>query len=261
MMISLQDVTKTFVSRDREIEALHGVTLEIEEHSFVAFVGPSGCGKSTVLNLIAGLASPSSGTVRYRGEPVDGPNTRVGYMTQRDLLLPWRTVEQNVALPLELARRRASPKERSERVRQALQTVNLDGFEKQFPAELSGGMRQRVALARSLIYDPETLLMDEPFGALDAQLRLTMQDELLRICGRTRSTTVFVTHDLEEAIALSDRVVVFTGRPGRPKIDRPVLLPRPRDVYEVRFTAEFAELHKELWHALEDEVRTTREAR
>jgi NitT/TauT family transport system ATP-binding protein len=258
VLIELQSVTKTFASRDREIAALADVSLQIEEHSFVSFVGPSGCGKSTVLNLIAGLAAPTSGSVTYRSSPVAGPNARVGYITQRDLLLPWRTVEQNVALPLELHRRRTPAVERTERVRRVLQTVNLSGFEKQFPAELSGGMRQRVAIARSLIYDPETLLMDEPFGALDSQLRLTMQDELLRIWERTHSTIVFVTHDLEEAIALSDRVIVFTGRPGRPKLDRAVALPRPRNVYEVRFTPEFTELHKELWRSLEDEVRGTR---
>lgn len=252
--IRLDSVGKSFDRDGSSVAALDSTTFAIGREEFVAFVGPSGCGKSTVLNMVAGLFAPSSGSITYDGSPVRTLNRRVGYMTQKDTLLPWRTAAGNIAAPLELMCRRTGAKERAERVSQMIRLVGLQGFERHFPAELSGGMRKRVALARMLVYEPETLLMDEPFGALDAQLKLVMQSELQRIVGLGRKTVLFVTHDLGEAIAVADRVVVFSGRPGRIKAVQKVDLPRPRDVYRVRFSREFSALYESLWDELKDEV-------
>ncbi|MBI2527359.1 MAG: ABC transporter ATP-binding protein [Candidatus Rokubacteria bacterium] len=254
-VIELRGVAKTFVTKGRALAALADVSFSVAPGEFIAIVGPSGCGKSTLLNLIAGLGGAVTGQVLYRGAPVQTVNTGVGYVTQDDNLLPWKTAAGNVGVALGLRIRRMPPGERSRRVRAYLDKMNLTGFEHYYPAELSGGMRKRVALARALVYDPETLLMDEPFGALDAQLKLVLQDELLRIWEATRKTVVFVTHDLSEALILADRVVVLTGRPGRVKLIREVDLPRPRDAFQVRFTEHFGRLHRELWDALKAEVR------
>jgi NitT/TauT family transport system ATP-binding protein len=252
--IRLAGVAKRFVARDRAVEALRPIDLTIHAHEFVALVGPSGCGKSTILNLIAGLLQPSGGTVSYDGTPVRGPNRRVGYMTQKDTLLPWRTAADNVRIALELKCRAVPRAEADARVAQIIGLVGLTGFERHYPAELSGGMRKRVGLARTLIYEPETLLMDEPFGALDAQLKLLMLDQLQALTRQRRMTVVFVTHDLGEAITLADRVVVFSARPGRIRTIRAVDLPSPRDVFRIRFTEAFAHLHEVLWDELKDEV-------
>ncbi len=252
-MISVDRVAKRFVARGREVIALDEVSLDVPAGEFVAFVGPSGCGKSTLLNMIAGIDRPSAGSIRHDGHPVSGPNRAVGYMTQVDSLLPWRTAEANVMLPLEL--RGVGRAEAQARAVALLDTVNLSGFARAYPIELSGGMRKRVALAQLLAYDPGTLLMDEPFGALDAQLKLVMQQELAAIRERTGKTVAFVTHDLAEAIALADRVIVFTGRPGRVKVVRDVDLPRPRDIFSVRFSPRFQALYEELWSALAPEIR------
>jgi NitT/TauT family transport system ATP-binding protein len=227
----------------------------VQRKEFVALVGPSGCGKSTILNMIAGLLRPTEGQLSYDDQPVNDLNLRVGYMTQKDTLLPWRTVKDNIGAPLELAAHRTSKSDRAGKIDQMIELVGLKGFEKHYPGELSGGMRRRVALARMLIYDPETLLMDEPFGALDAQLKLVMHDEIQRIVGIGQKTVLFVTHDLGEAIALADRVVVFSSRPGRIKMVRSIDLPRPRDVFRIRFAPRFTELHEELWDQLKDEVK------
>jgi NitT/TauT family transport system ATP-binding protein len=252
--IRLAGVGKRFVTRDRAVEALQPIDLTVQAHEFVALVGPSGCGKSTILNLVAGLLEPTSGVVSYDGTTVAGPNQRVGYMTQKDTLLPWRTAADNVRIALELKRRAVPRAEAAARVAQIIGLVGLEGFERHYPAELSGGMRKRVALARTLIYEPETLLMDEPFGALDAQLKLLMLDQLQELTRQRRMTVVFVTHDLGEAITLADRVVVFSARPGRIRTIRTVDLPRPRDVFRIRFTEAFAHLNEELWDELKDEV-------
>ena len=253
MTIAIEGVTKLFVRRGREVVALDDFSLEIPDGEFVAFVGPSGCGKSTLLNMIAGILSPTRGRVVHEGREVKGPNRAVGYMTQVDSLLPWRTAEQNVALPLQL---RGHPRATSTtRTADLLRLVNLSGFGKHFPSELSGGMRKRVALAQVLAYDPKTLLMDEPFGALDAQLKLVMQGELLKIWEASAKTVVFVTHDLAEAIALADRVVVFTGRPGRIKLEERIELARPRDVFKDRFRPEFQAIYERIWKALEPEIK------
>jgi len=254
-LIKLEGISKTFQRDSNAIMALSPTDLSIERGDFVAFVGPSGCGKSTILNMVAGLLRPSEGRLFYGGAPVDDLNLHVGYMTQKDTLLPWRTVTDNIGSPLELACRKTPKTERMDKIRQMIDLVGLGGFEKHYPGELSGGMRRRVALARMLIYNPDTLLMDEPFGALDAQLKLVMHDEIQRIVGIGQKTVLFVTHDLGEAIALADRVVVFSSRPGRIKVIRSVDLPRPRDVFRIRFAPRFTELHEELWDQLKDEVK------
>jgi NitT/TauT family transport system ATP-binding protein len=253
MAIEIRGVSKLFVRRGREVVALDDFSLSIGSGEFVAFVGPSGCGKSTLLNMVAGILEPTSGVIEHDGKVVNGPNRAVGYMTQADSLLPWRTAEDNVMLPLRL--RGMSQSEARERAANLLATVNLSGFHKHFPNELSGGMRKRVALAQVLAYDPGTLLMDEPFGALDAQLKLVMQNELLGIWERTRKTVVFVTHDLAEAIALADRVIVFTGRPGRIKLEEHIDLDRPRDVFRDRFSTRFQAIYERIWQALEPEIK------
>ncbi len=252
--MSLEAVSKTFHVRGQVIEALQPTDLDIRKQEFVALVGPSGCGKSTILNLVAGLLRPTSGRVLYDGEEVTGSNQRVGYMTQKDTLLPWRTAADNIRIALELKCRASSRSEANDKVRQLIELVNLKGFENHYPAELSGGMRKRVALARTLIYEPETLLMDEPFGALDAQLKLIMLSQLQTLTQQRKMTVIFVTHDLGEAISLADRVVIFSARPGHIRTIRDVPLARPRDVFKVRFTETFARFHEELWDVLKDEV-------
>ena len=253
--IQLAGVDKQFQVGDKTITALSTTSLDIRESEFVALVGPSGCGKSTVLNLIAGLLRPSHGTVTYNQQPFEGLNQYVGYMTQRDTLLPWRTVADNIGVALELQCRPTSKSERRDRIDQMIELVGLKGFENHKPGELSGGMRKRVSLARTLIYEPETLLMDEPFGALDAQLKMIMHDQLQQLTRARNMTVVFVTHDLGEAITLADRVVVFSGRPGKIRAIRDVPFPQPRDVFNLRFAEEFSHLHEDLWNELKDEVR------
>ncbi len=252
-LIEYRGIARRFHGRAGTVVACEHVNLAVRRGEFLAVVGPSGCGKSTLLNMAAGLLAPSAGQVLYGGVPVPSPNTDVGYLTQRDTLLPWRTVEDNVAIALEL--RGQGREARRQHAHQWLARMGLTGFEKSYPAQLSGGMRRRVCLARTLAYEPETILMDEPFGALDAQLRLVMHDELLKLWTGTHKTIVFVTHDLAEALTLADRVAVFSARPGRIRAIEPVDLPRPRDVFRIRFDPHFGELHDRLWSYLEASVR------
>ena len=253
--IRITGAAKTFHVRGQEIRALAPVDLTVHDREFVALVGPSGCGKSTILNLVAGLLKPNGGTVAYDGEPVSDLNRRVGYMTQKDTLLPWRRTADNIRIALELRCRPTSRAEADEKVARMIELVGLKGFENHYPGELSGGMRKRTLLARTLIYEPETLLMDEPFGALDAQLKLVMLDQLQTLTQQRQMTVLFVTHDLGEAISLADRVVIFSARPGRIRTIRDVRLPRPRDVFKIRFTSDFARIYEELWDELKDEVK------
>jgi NitT/TauT family transport system ATP-binding protein len=218
----------------------------------VALVGPSGCGKSTTLALVSGLDRSSSGSVSVRGTPVDGITPGLGFLFQRDALLPWKTVADNVALPLQL--RGVKGDEARRRVDEWVGRVGLRGFEASFPYQLSGGMRKRVALAQTLVYDPEILLMDEPFSALDVQTRNLMEAELLELWQGSGKTVIFVTHDLEEAIALADEVIVMTAGPARVKARYEVTLPRPRDIEQVRFDPRFTELYSRMWNDLRDEV-------
>ncbi|GAC1402729.1 MAG: ABC transporter ATP-binding protein [Candidatus Velthaea sp.] len=223
----------------------------------MALVGPSGCGKSTSLALIAGLDEPSAGSVRVRGRTVDGISDGVGFLFQRDALLPWKTVYENVTFPLTLRGIRGS--EAKARVEDWIGRVHLRGFEQSYPHQLSGGMRKRVSLAQTLVYDPEILLMDEPFSALDVQTRNLMEDELLALWQGSGKTVIFVTHDLEEAIALADRVLVMTAGPARVKATYDVTLPRPREVHEVRMDPRFVQLYSAMWSDLRDEVLTSYE--
>jgi NitT/TauT family transport system ATP-binding protein len=253
-MIEVRDVSKSFARRGVTTEALRHISLTVQDHEFVTLLGPSGCGKSTLLHAIAGLVAVTHGDIQYGERRVAGLNVGVGYMPQKDTLLPWRTVEGNVAIALE-SRRDVSPRERRARVAEQLRVVGLAGFERHYPSELSGGMRRRVILARALVQDPDTLLMDEPFGPLDAQLRLAMQSELLRIWEQTRKTVVFVTHDLDEAIALADRVLVFTARPGRIKCEVRIEIPRPRaDAFAVRSHPFYQAYARQIWDALKLEL-------
>lgn len=250
-MIELQGIGKAFRKGSEEVRAVSGVDLQIAPRSIVALIGPSGCGKSTLLNMIAGLYPPSEGQVIYQGQRVSDVNTDVGYMTQKDNLLPWRTVLDNVAIPLELAGRPQA--ERYEAARAMIRQVGLEGFEGKYSNELSGGMRKRACLARMLLYEPKALLLDEPFAALDAQLRIAMHDLLLRLWEANQQTILLVTHDLVEAITLADRVVVFSRRPARITHDQLIDIPRPRDVMEVRFTERFHEIHNAIWDKLREE--------
>ena len=254
-ILEYRNVSKVFFKGDTRVHALRNVTAQVERGELLAIVGPSGCGKSTLLNLTAGLMEPGLGEVLYAGKPVSGVNTRVSYVTQRDNLLPWRTVEDNVTLPFEFGERaRTSATERRERVQKYINVVGLKGFEKHYPAELSGGMRKRAQLARSLVYEPDVLLMDEPFGALDAQLKLMLQAELLKTWEGSGKTLVFVTHDLTEAISLADHVIVMSTRPGRVRAIERIALPRPRDVFTIRFLPEFGEYFERLWSALREDM-------
>lgn len=247
-IISAQGITKRFRRKDQIVSAITDVDLDIARGEFVCIVGPSGCGKSTLLNMSAGLMEPSHGTLLFDGKPIDGPNTEVGYITQKDNLLPWHTVEGNIGLALSIQHMEKS--KASARVAEMIEMVGLKGFEKSYPGELSGGMRKRVGLARTLAYDPPVLLADEPFGALDAQLKLVMQSELQRIWAETGKTVLFVTHDISEAVALGDRVIVMSSRPGQIKVDRRIDIPRPRDVFKIRHQPGFADLAEELWEIL-----------
>jgi NitT/TauT family transport system ATP-binding protein len=253
--IALEQVTQRFVlpREGRDFTAVHDVSFDVEGGEFVSIVGPSGCGKSTLLTLIAGLAPVTEGRISVDGRPVEGVNPRLGFVFQRDALFPWKTVAQNVALPLVF--RGVDGAAAAPRAAEWIARIGLTGFERYHPHQLSGGMRKRVALAMTMVYEPEIVLMDEPFGALDVQTRNLMENDLLEIWAQRRRTVVFVTHDLEEAIALSDRIVVMTASPGRVKSIYPIGLPRPRSVTEIRFHPDFGRLYETIWKDLKDEVR------
>ncbi|MEY9359227.1 NitT/TauT family transport system ATP-binding protein [Bradyrhizobium yuanmingense] len=256
--IAVQGLAKRFNASGREFVAVDDVSFEVKQGEFVALLGPSGCGKSTILNMVAGLLPRSGGRILIDGDSVETGevNPRVGYVFQRDTLFPWRTVEQNIGYGLEIA---GMPKsERAGRVATAVEKAGLAGFAQSFPRMLSGGMRQRVALMRTLILEPEILLMDEPFGALDTHTKLEMHKTLLEIWERERQTVLFVTHDLGEALTLASRIILLSARPGRLKEDFDVAIPRPRDPVAVRETAEFARLYSHIWHSLGEEFRRTR---
>ena len=255
-MIDLRHVSKSFHKRDTVVDAVNDINLTIERHEIVAVIGPSGCGKSTLLNMIAGLYAPTRGQVVYKGVGISHINTDVGYMTQKDNLLPWRSVRDNVAFPLELAG--LSKSERAARADRVIEHVGLQGFEDRFPNELSGGMRKRACLARMLLYGAETSLLDEPFAALDAQLKLTMHDLVLRLAAENGQTIVLVTHDLMEAVTLADRVLVCTRRPATVALEQRIDLGRPRDVLNVRFSSEFKEHYDALWERLRLEYHEDR---
>jgi NitT/TauT family transport system ATP-binding protein len=250
--IQARDVNLTFRPPNRgPVRALQRFDLDVNEGEFLSILGPSGCGKSTFLNVLLGLLAPDSGELSVNGKRITGPGPDRAMVFQEFGLLPWRTVQSNVELGLEL--KRMPSEQRRPISRRLIEMVGLTGFEEHYPHELSGGMKQRVGLARALATDPEVLLMDEPFAALDAQTRDLMQVELLRIWQEARKTVLFVTHQIDEAIYLSDRVLVMTRRPGYAKKVFDVPLPRPRD-YEMRVTPEFNDLKLAIWHTLKDEI-------
>ena len=252
-LLSVEDVSKEFHARGKDVLALDSLSLSVEEGEFLTVVGPSGCGKSTLLNLIVGLLQITSGRIIFRGRPINGINPEIGYVTQKDNLLPWRTLRANVEIALEI--RGIDKSNRTGRAQELIERVGLTGFEDHYPHELSGGMRQRANIIRTLIYDPELILMDEPFGPLDAQTRIVLQEQLLSLWSTTKKTIIFITHDLVEAIALADRVVVMTSRPGRVKQIARVPIPRPRDVYRIHESQEFRNTHESLWKELRPEVK------
>ncbi len=236
------------------IDALRDVELTVSNGEFLSIVGPSGCGKTTFVRILAGLLEPSAGQVFIDGNLVRGPNPKIAMVFQHIGLLPWRTVRRNLEFPLELNSAHSVNGKINNDVTPYLELVGLTGFEEYYPHQLSGGMQQRVGLARALAREPEVLLMDEPFGSLDAQTRLLLQDELLRIHHKCGQTTIFITHDLDEAIYLSDRVVIMTKRPGKVKHVLNVPLPRPRFEYDVRSTEEFMRLRRGSWDLLKEEI-------
>jgi NitT/TauT family transport system ATP-binding protein len=247
-------VSRRFLTPDgRSMTAIRDFNMTMERGEFVAVVGPTGCGKSTTLNLVTGLARPSSGEVRVMGAPVTAIDPRIGFVFQTDALFPWRSVLGNVmAGPLF----RGKPPAVAEAAAHAwLARVNLAGHESKYPHQLSGGMRKRVSLAQTFINEPEILLMDEPFSALDVQTRVLMHEELLRLWSEARASVVFVTHDLEEAVALADRVYVLTAGPATVKSVYPIDLPRPRVVSEIRYDPRFIDISHTIWNDLRDEVR------
>ena len=256
--IAVNGLDKRFKSATGELIAVDNISFDVRQGEFVALLGPSGCGKSTILNMIAGLIPKSGGQISIDGDvAVHGQiNRKVGYVFQRDTVFPWRTVEANVGYGLEIA---GLPKaERQPKIAAAIAAAGLTGFEKSFPRMLSGGMRQRVALMRTLIMEPEILLMDEPFGALDTHTKLEMHRTLLEIWERERQTVLFVTHDLGEALTLASRIILLSARPGRIKEDFAVPFARPRDAVSLRETPEFGQLYSHIWHALGEEFRRTK---
>ena len=254
--LALAGVSCTFVSKDdpgQRYTAVSDVTLTVGAGEFVSVVGPTGCGKSTLLNVGAGLLQPSTGTVQVFGQPLKGINTRAGYMFQTESLMPWRTARQNVMAGLEF--RATPPAEARAQAEAWLKRVGLGGFGDRYPHQLSGGMRKRTSLAQTLALDPDIILMDEPFSALDIQTRQLMENEVLDLWAQKKKAVLFITHDLDEAIAMSDRVVVLSAGPASHPIGEfSIDLARPRDVAEVRSTPRFIELHQAIWNVLREEV-------
>jgi len=251
--IDFRDVSLRFISGDGQATiTLRNFSMRVARGEFVAIVGPTGCGKSTTLNLITGLLRPTVGEVDVMGRKVDGIDPRIGFVFQADAVFPWRNVIDNVAAG-PIFRGASQAKAHAEAL-QWIERVGLTGFEHHYPHQLSGGMRKRVALAQTFINKPEILLMDEPFSALDMQTRTLMQDELLRLWSASGGSVVFVTHDIEEAIALADRVLVLSARPATLKAVYPVDLPRPRVMAQVRYEPAFIELSKRIWADLREEV-------
>ena len=256
--IELVDVEKAYAARGVRVSAVDRVSFDVGRGEFVALLGPSGCGKSTILNMVAGLLPRSGGEIRIDGRVTEAGmvQRQVGYVFQRDTVFPWRTVADNIGYGLELAGVPAA--ERRARVDTAIREAGLTGFADHFPLTLSGGMRQRVSLMRTLITRPEILLMDEPFGALDTHTKLEMHRILLEVWERERQTVLFVTHDLAEALTLADRIILLSARPGRLKETFRVDFARPRDAVSLRETPEFAAAFSHIWHSLGEEFRRGR---
>jgi NitT/TauT family transport system ATP-binding protein len=255
-ILQFREVSKTFQTPRGAVHAVRGITVDVRDGEFLTIVGPSGCGKSTLLNLLVGLERPSGGSILLEDrQEID--RMKIGYVMQDDNLYPWRTLQQNVEFPLEL--RGVPAAERARVARDYLAKVQLAGFENRYPYELSGGMRQRGNIVRALSYSPRVLIMDEPFGPLDAQTRILLQQQLLDIWSHEKKTVIFITHDLHEAIALGDRVLVLTRRPGSVKAVHEVNLPRPRDIRHIHEHPEFRRLLSLLGDQLEEEIMGSRQ--
>ena len=253
--LKIDNVVKEYVGNKGKTVALNGVSLDIKENEFICVVGPSGCGKSTLLNIIAGLLEPTSGAVYLDGKKIEGTGVERGVVFQGYALFPWRTVLKNVMFGLEMKR---MPKDQAEKIaKKYIKAVGLEGFEHAYPKELSGGMRQRVAIARAYAADPEVLLLDEPFGALDAQTRVQLQSELLNTWEHEKKTCFFITHDVEEAIILAQRVIIMSARPGRIKDIVDINIPYPR-TQETKLTPEFNELKNHIWSQVYQEYLAVR---
>jgi NitT/TauT family transport system ATP-binding protein len=255
-MIRFENVGKSFTARGTTVTALQDINLDVRAGEFLVIVGPSGCGKSTLLDLLGGLAEPTSGRILVDGRLVTGPGLDRGIVFQQYALLPWRTAQGNVEFGLEA--KHVPRRERAAKAREYLDLVGLHGFADRYPHELSGGMKQRVAIARSLAFDPDVLLMDEPFAALDAQTRDGLQDELLRIWEKTGKTIVFITHGIEEAVYLGQRVAVMTSRPGRIKQIVDIPLASRSATEDLRSDPEFVHYRHEIWKLLRTELEATR---
>jgi sulfonate transport system ATP-binding protein len=253
-MVELADVVVSFPTNDGgDYTAVADIGLQVPAGTFLSVVGPTGCGKSTLLNAVAGLVSPTGGQVLIDGEPLRGLSERVGYLFQQEALLPWKNVLDNVAFGLQL--RGVGKAERETRAREWIRRVGLTGFERAYPHQLSGGMRKRVAVAQTWLVDPDILLMDEPFSALDVQTRQIMENELLELWTGSGKTVVFVTHDLDEAVSLSDEVVLLSAGPASRIVGRyPIELPRPRNLMDLRTRPEFTEIYARIWADLREEV-------
>jgi NitT/TauT family transport system ATP-binding protein len=251
--LRLRGLTKRFASPSGTYTAVQDVSFDCQAGTFVSLVGPSGCGKSTILNMAAGLTKPSEGNIEVFGEPLSGLNRRASYMFQQDALLPWKSVLENIMLGLRF--RNTDEATAQALGRDWLRRVGLDGFSESFPYQLSGGMRKRVAMAQTWIVDPDLVLMDEPFSALDVHTRLKMESEILDLWAESHKTIIFITHDLEEAIALSDDVIVLSAGPASSIVGRyPVDLRRPRSLIDIKTDARFAELYRTIWSDLREEV-------
>ncbi len=249
-MIKIEGLEKIFFNEGREVTAIKDFSLKIKKSELISIVGPSGCGKTTILNLLAGLERPTKGSIKINEDVIKGPGSDRGMIFQEGGLLPWRNVIRNVEFGLEI--KGINPEKRRSIAKKHIKLVGLTGFEDSYPYELSGGMMQRVALARMLAFDPEILLMDEPFASVDALTRENLQDELLKIWSEMKKTIIFVTHSIDEAIYLSDRVAVMTARPGKVKKVLDITLERPRE--GIRALPEFARLREEIWEALQKEM-------
>jgi NitT/TauT family transport system ATP-binding protein len=234
------------------VKVLDGISFDVDVGEFVAVIGPSGCGKSTLLQMAAGLLTPTHGQVSHREKPVMGINTEVGFVPQQAQLFPWKTLVENVELPLVL--RGVPLSERRDRVASVLEAVGLTGFEKYYPRQLSGGMQKRASIARTLVYRPDVILMDEPFGALDAQTRMVMQGDLQSLSQSARATVLFITHDIAEAVLLADNVVIMSSRPARVLANVAIKMPRPRNVFEAFRNSGFDEAYDSVWSVFKSQV-------
>jgi NitT/TauT family transport system ATP-binding protein len=250
-VIRIDNIAMRYERGGDVVDALGGLSLDVFEGEILCIVGCSGCGKSTLLSLIAGFQQPTGGRILLHDAPITGIDTRCGMIFQEYALFPWKTVQRNVEFGLKM--KRIPPKVRCRTAQHFIKLVGLDGFENAYPAELSGGMRQRAALARSLANDPEILLMDEPFAAVDAMTRQLLQDQLIEIVAKTRKTVIFVTHSIDEALILSDRIAVFSSRPGRVKVSLENDLPKPRSA-AAQLTPRYLELKSRIWDSVQEEV-------